>query len=137
MRSLIAFVFAFGLVLSVPVVIEVRAAGSLVPDRADDSDTAAGKAAIKAEKWQVAIDHFTKVVGREPKNADAQNYLGFAYRKLGSLEAAFRHYAVALQLDPAHKAARAYVGEAHIEANQLDKAEQQFEALKKLCAFCE
>ncbi|MBM3503252.1 MAG: tetratricopeptide repeat protein [Alphaproteobacteria bacterium] len=137
MRNVAAFFVALALVLSLPVVIEVHAAGSLIPETRDDPDTAAGKAAIKGEKWQVAVDHFIKVVGRDAKNANAHNYLGFSFRKLKNFESAFRHYGTALQLDPTHKAAHAYIGEAYLETNQLAKAEEHFDALKKLCSFCE
>jgi tetratricopeptide (TPR) repeat protein len=40
---------------------------------------------------------------RATKNADIQNYLGYAYRHTGQFERAFKHYRRALQLSPRHR----------------------------------
>ena len=136
MRFLVSLAFVMTLAFAT-VPPTVQAAGNLVPSKQDDPDTAQGKAALKAEKWQTAVERFTSVVAKDARNADAQNYLGFAYRKLGNFELALKHYELALQIDPNHKAAHEYIGEAYLETKQLGKAEQHFEALKKLCSFCE
>ncbi|MCW5623024.1 MAG: tetratricopeptide repeat protein, partial [Burkholderiales bacterium] len=69
----------------------------------------------------------------EPDNADTRNWLGFANRKLGNMDAAFAAYREALQLDPRHKNAHEYIGEAYLMVDDLPKAEQHLSELQKLC----
>jgi len=116
------------------------------PAMAVDSDSspppspehAAGKAAIDAKDWNVAIKSLTAAAQRDARNADVQNLLGYAYRNAGQLEPAFKHYQRALQLDPRHLGAHEYVGEAYLIANNPAKAEEHLAALKRICpAFCE
>ncbi len=103
-----------------------------------DPDYESGKKAIEAQNWKTALDSFGRVAEREPSNADAQNYLGYASRKSGDLELAFKHYNEALRLDPKHKGAHEYIGEAYLMANNLPKAEEHLALLDKLCFFsCE
>src|SRR5437764_186569 len=54
-----------------------------------DADYAAGKQAIDARNWKEAIARLDKAQLRNPDNADLQNYLGYAHRNLGQLDAAF------------------------------------------------
>ena len=103
-----------------------------------DPDVEAGKAAIRAQNWQGAVDSFTKIAARDPRNADAQNWLGFAYRKSGNLDQAFKHYDQALKLDPRHRGAHEYIGEAYLIKGDLAKAKEHLFALDRLCFFgCE
>jgi tetratricopeptide (TPR) repeat protein len=95
----------------------------------------AGKAAIDEQKWAVAIEQLTKAVTAEPKNADAHNYLGYAYRKSGNYEQAFNHYKQALAINPNHRGAHEYIGEAYLETNDLASAEKHLDALDDLCLF--
>ena len=98
----------------------------------------AGKAAIEAKDWKKAIDNLSLAAAREPANADIQNFLGYANRKSGNLEAAFKHYNEALKLDPKHRGAHEYIGEAYLMAGNPAKAEEHLAALDKLCLFsCE
>ncbi|HKC43927.1 MAG TPA: tetratricopeptide repeat protein [Burkholderiales bacterium] len=108
------------------------------PARPSDPDYEAGKAAINDKNWQAAIGAFSKVAAKDPANADAQNYLGFAYRKSGDLDAAFKHYNEALRLDPRHRGAHEYIGEAYLMQGNLDKAKEHLARLDRLCFFgCE
>lgn len=103
-----------------------------------DPDYAAGKAAIAAKDWKAAITSLSSAALRDTRNADLQNYLGYAYRHTGQLELAFRHYARALQLDPRHRGAHEYAGEAHLLAGNLAKAEEHLAALRRICIIpCE
>ena len=98
----------------------------------------AGKRAIEGGNWQAAIDAFNSVVAKDPGNANAHNFLGYAYRRSGQLEQAFRHYEEALRLDPKHRGAHEYIGETYLLANNLAKAEEHLRALDRLCTFgCE
>ncbi|PWR19914.1 tetratricopeptide repeat protein [Zavarzinia compransoris] len=102
------------------------------------ADYAAGKAAVAAKDWATAIKHLTAVVDADPDNADAENLLGYSYRKSGNYEAAKRHYWQALKLDPDHRGAREYLGEAFLEQKNLAKAEEQLAELARICpAGCE
>ena len=100
-----------------------------------DPDYTAAQAAVQGEDFDDAVKLLTKVVDRAPSDADAQNLLGFSYRKLGELDTAIIHYAAALEIDPKHKNAHEYIGEAYLELGDLESAEMHLEALDKICAF--
>jgi len=103
-----------------------------------DPDYAVGKAAITAKNWEVAIRSLSSAALRDTRNADIQNYLGYAYRNAGQFEAAFKHYERALALSPRHRGAHEYVGEAYLMVNNLAKAEEHLAALQEICLIpCE
>ncbi len=129
--------------LAVPVFLAdlpiARAMGSSGDD--DDKKTAVnpdwrdGSKAVDAGDWQKAITHLARVVEAEPKNADAENLLGYSYRKLGDYDAALSHYTRALDVNPKHKGAHAYIGEAYLELGDLVQAEAHLKALDRICTF--
>lgn len=98
-----------------------------------DPDFAAGKKAIESKDWNAAIKSLSSAALRDTRNADIQNYLGFAYRNAGDLPAAFRHYERALVLSPRHRGAHEYVGEAYLIAGNLAKAEEHLAKLREIC----
>ena len=104
-----------------------------------DPDYAAGKQAIDAKDWPAAIKLLNSSAAlRDTRNADIQNYLGYAYRNAGQFDLAFRHYQRALQLNPRHRSAHEYVGEAYLMVHKLAKAEEHLAALQKICLIpCE
>jgi Flp pilus assembly protein TadD len=103
-----------------------------------DPDYAAGKKAIEAKDWSAAITSLSSAALRDTRNADLQNYLGYAYRHSGQMELAFKHYGRALQLNPRHRGAHEYVGEAYLIIDNLAKAEEHLAALRKICLIpCE
>jgi Flp pilus assembly protein TadD len=103
-----------------------------------DPDYAAGKQALDAKDWPAAITSLTSAALRDTRNADLQNYLGYAYRNAGQFELAFRHYHRALQLNPRHRGAHEYVGEAYLIVHNLAQAEAHLAALHKICLIpCE
>ena len=103
-----------------------------------DPDYAAGKQAIDAKDWPAAIKLLNSAALRDTRNADIQNYLGYAYRHAGQFDLAFRHYQRALQLNPRHRGAHEYVGEAYLMVHKLAKAEEHLAALQKICLIpCE
>ena len=115
-------------------------ADPLVEDKAAalDPDFAAGRAAIDAKQWETAIRTLSSAALRDTRNADIQNYLGYAYRHTGQMDLAFKHYERALQLNPRHRGAHEYVGEAYLMVNDLAKAEAHLSALKTICLIpCE
>ena len=98
-----------------------------------DPEFAAGKAAIAAKDWSTAIKLLSSAALRDTRNADIENYLGYAYRQSGQLQAAFAHYERALQLNPRHRGAHEYIGEAYLLTNDLSKAEEHLAALGRIC----
>jgi Flp pilus assembly protein TadD len=103
------------------------------PETALDPDFAAGKKAIEAKDWKGAIKPLSSAALRDTRNADIQNYLGFAYRNAGDLDSAFKHYEKALVLSPRHRGAHEYVGEAYLMAGNLAKAEEHLAKLREIC----
>jgi len=76
----------------------------IAPDRAE-GDLSLGVLDFEAGRYSSAIQHLSKAVALDAKQADAYYYLGQAYYHLGEAreaEEALRH---CLLLDPAHKAA--------------------------------
>jgi cytochrome c-type biogenesis protein CcmH/NrfG len=103
-----------------------------------DPDFQAGEAAVKRKDWTEAISRMNVVIEREPRNADAWNYLGYAYRQSGDMDKSFSHYERALQINPDHRNAHEYMGEAYLQVGKLAEAEVHLKALDKLCFFpCE
>ena len=103
-----------------------------------DPDYANGKKAIEAKDWTGAIKFLNSAALRDTKNADIQNYLGYAYRNAGQMDMAFKYYERALKLNPRHRGAHEYVGEAYLMVNNLAKAEEHLAALHKICLIpCE
>ena len=105
-------------------------------ENAQVDDFTAGKSAIDAKHWSEAVVRFDKVVAKNPKNADAYNYLGFANRWLGKYDDAFAAYGKALALDPNHRGALQYSGIAYVKTSQMAKARAQLTQLQALCANC-
>ena len=79
-----------------------------------DPDVVAGKKAIDDKRWADAIKALSSAALRDTRNADIQNYLGYAYRNAGQMDKAFAHYERALKLNPRHRGAHEYVGEAYL-----------------------
>jgi tetratricopeptide (TPR) repeat protein len=98
-----------------------------------DPDYASGRRAVEAKDWNSAIRLLSSAALRDTRNAEIQNYLGYAYRNSGELSAAFKHYARALQINPRHRGAHEYLGEAYLMINNVAKAEEHLAALKNIC----
>ncbi len=104
------------------------------PETVDfDADYAAGKRAIDGKSWEAAIRSLTPAAARHPDNADIQNFLGYANRKLGNFDLAFKYYNRALELNPKHRGAHEYIGVAYLQTGNLAKAEEHLAALDKIC----
>jgi tetratricopeptide (TPR) repeat protein len=98
-----------------------------------DPDFAAGKKALGAGDWNGAIAALKLAALRDPQNADIQNYIGYAYRRLRQLEPAFAHYQQALTFNPRHRSAHEHLGEAYLMKGDLVKAQEQLAALQDIC----
>ena len=98
-----------------------------------DPDYTQGVAAVEAGDWNTAIRLLSSAALRDTRNAEIQNYLGYAYRNSGELSHAFKHYGRALQLNPRHRGAHEYLGEAYLMIGNVHKAEEHLSALKSIC----
>jgi Flp pilus assembly protein TadD len=103
-----------------------------------DPDFASGRRAVEAKDWNNAIRLLSSAALRDTRNAEIQNYLGYAYRNAGDLSLAFKHYSRALQINPRHRGAHEYLGEAYLMVNNVAKAEEHLSTLKRICLIpCE
>lgn len=108
------------------------------PNKPQNPDYIAGERAIQTKDWAVAIGYFSRLTGDREYAANAYNWMGYAERQQGHLDAAFGNYNKALELDPKHRGAHEYVGEAYLMAGNVAKAEEHLAILDKLCFFgCE
>jgi Flp pilus assembly protein TadD len=106
---------------------------SFAPAATEDADYKSGRAAIEAKNWKGAITSFNRAAGKFRDNPDIFNWLGYAHRKSGELDAAFKHYNTALRLDPKHLGAHEYIGEAYLMKRDLASAQKHLTALERLC----
>ena len=92
----------------------------------------------ETKEGQLDPEYAASAALRDTRNADIENYLGYAYRQSGQLQPAFTHYQRALQINPRHRGAHEYIGEAYLMANNLAKAEEHLAALQRICLIpCE
>ena len=138
-RWLGAALVAAGLTLAGPIANQAAGDGG-----ADDGTTAAAPknpdyslavARIDANDYAGALALLRKVVAAEPDNADAHNYLGYSYRKLGKLSDSLASYQRALEIKPKHRGALEYLGELYLKTGDLAKAQVQLDKLDRACFF--
>jgi tetratricopeptide (TPR) repeat protein len=98
-----------------------------------DPEFAVGKHALAARDWATAISILTPAALRDDRNADIQNYLGYAYRQLRQFSPAITHYQKALAVNPRHRSAHEHLGEAYLARGHLAKAEEHLAALERIC----
>ncbi len=91
--------------------------------------------AVNAGDFSGAIPILRDVVAKDPDNADAYNYLGYSYRKLGQIDEAKAYYLQALEIDPEHKGANEYLGELYLELGDIAGAEARLEVLDDACGL--
>jgi len=98
-----------------------------------DPDYAAGLAAFQRADWQGVLEAMAGVVARRPWDDEAQNLMGFAYRKLGNYRQALVHYQKALDLNPHHRGALEYLGETYLEMGCVVPAREILARLETAC----
>jgi tetratricopeptide (TPR) repeat protein len=98
-----------------------------------DPDFAAGKTALAKGQWASAAEALKLASLRDPRNADIQNFIGYAYRRIGLMELAFTHFEVAVALNPRHRGAHQHLGEAFLAAGEAARAEEHLAALERIC----
>src|SRR5262245_59299941 len=116
-----------------PICTTMAAMGSEADWAQLDPDFAAGKKALVAEDWTGAITTLKLAELRDPRNADIQNYIGYAYRRLRQLGPAMQHYQQALLLNRRHRSAHEHLGELYLVLGEPAKAEQQLATLQDIC----
>jgi tetratricopeptide (TPR) repeat protein len=140
LRTASALALALGLAAALPGALPALAAGSSnSSDTTGDagSDYRNGVALVNAGHYDAAIELFQKVLKSKPDNADALNYVGYSYRKLGQTDEALEYYQKALDLQPNHVGANEYLGELYLELKNLPKAEERLAVLKAACGNCD
>jgi len=116
-----------------PICTTMGSMGSEIDWEQLDPDFAAGKKALVAEDWNGAIAALKLAALRDPRNADIQNYIGYAYRRLRQLGPARQYYQEALLLNPRHRSAREHLGELYLVLGDPAKARQQLATLEEIC----
>ena len=96
-----------------------------------------GVAALQESEFARAIDNLKLVIKDEPRNADAHDWLGFAYARSGDRALAAKHFHEALKLDPKHLRAHLHLGELQLAGGDRKRAAETLAALRRLCKPCE
>ena len=104
--------------------------------RADGSpaEVALAVTLIEGQRYGEAVELLRPYVQRARNDADAHNWLAYAYRKSGRLPQAFEHYRRALALEPTHRGAHEYIGEAYLQVGQPERADYHLRELARICA---
>jgi tetratricopeptide (TPR) repeat protein len=114
------------------------AAGGGETSSVSDANFSKARKLVDKGQYADAIPLLKKVVGKDPRNADAYNYLGYSHRKLGGFDDALKYYRTALKIKPKHLGANEYLGELYLEMGKVDMAEERLAVLDKACFFgCE
>jgi predicted Zn-dependent protease len=133
---------AFALFGGVPAALAAGGGGSdsvtSRPSTPADANYTAAVAAIQAKNYAQAIPLLNQVIAKNPRNADALNYLGYSLRETGKLDDALGYYEKALAVDPNHRGAHEYLGELYLQKGDVKNAEVQLAKLDGICTFgCE
>lgn len=136
-----AIAFTALLAMAVPLSQTAAAAGAsedASPQAAADPTWTKARQAVVGNDFEAAIPLLLQVVKKNPKSADAFNYLGYAHSRTGKVDEAKGYYAKALALNPEHRGANEYLGELYLKLGDLPAAEQRLAVLDKACFFgCE
>jgi tetratricopeptide (TPR) repeat protein len=106
----------------------VKANSGIVPDQ---DLYEAGRALALAGKYEWAIDVLNAV--RDQHDPAVLNYLGYAHRKAGMIEAGIAYYQQALAIDPDYLLVREYLGEGYVAAGKVELARQQLNEIAARC----
>lgn len=99
---------------------------------------ALSRSLIAAKNYRQALIELKSVERVVIDNADVNNLLGFASRKLGQYKEAGTYYEKALKLNPSHLGALEYQGELFLAQKKMAPAKQNLAKLLRVCgASCE
>ncbi len=96
-------------------------------------ELALSRSLIEAKDYRKALAELKKVDEIVTGNADVNNLLGFASRKLGLYSQAASYYLKALKIDPNHLGTLEYQGEMFLTQKKVALAQQNLAKLKRLC----
>lgn len=96
-------------------------------------DYAKAVQAVQAKDFTGALTLLRQIVAKDPGNADAWNYIGFADRQLGKFPESLAAYENALAIKPNHVGANEYLGELYVQTGETEKARAQLARLLDLC----
>jgi Flp pilus assembly protein TadD len=101
-------------------------------------ELALSRSLVYAKNYRQALTELNRVDQIVRNNADVNNLLGFASRKLGLLSQADRYYKKALQINPNHLGALEYQGELFLLQKRVSLAKKNLAKIKKICgSSCE
>lgn len=98
-----------------------------------DTELTKSRSLIAKKKYKEALTELKKVNKLIPNNADVNNLLGFASRKLGQYKEAGTYYTKALKIKPNHLGALEYQGELFVLTKNMAKAKANLAKLKTAC----
>ncbi len=87
-----------------------------------DTELTKSRSLIASKKYKEALTELKKVDKSYPNNADVNNLLGFASRKLSQYKQAGTYYTKALKIKPDHLGALEYQGELFVLTKDFTKA---------------
>ena len=96
-------------------------------------ELALSRTLIADKNYRQALTELKRVDRVVKNNADVNNLLGFASRKLGQYSQAGVYYTKALKINPNHLGALEYQGELFLIQKKVTLAQQNLAKLKKLC----
>lgn len=97
-----------------------------------------GVKAVRTGNYGAALPLLQNVVSKNPRNADAWNFIGYSHRKLKRFVQALMAYQKALAIKPDHRGANEYIGELYLETGKPEKARERLKVLDSACFFgCE
>ena len=76
-----------------------------------------------------AYDKLIKAYGKDKKNPDILNYLGYTLRKTGNFEKAESYYLKGLELDAGHLGINEYLGELYVQTGRIELAKERLQVL--------
>ena len=98
-----------------------------------DTELTKSRSLLAKKKYKEALTELKKVNKLIPNNADVNNLLGFASRKLGQYKEAGTYYTKALKIKPNHLGALEYQGELFVLTKNMTKAKANLAKLKTAC----
>ena len=101
--------------------------------QAEVDELAVSRSLVAAKNYRQALTELKRVDQIVINNADINNLLGFASRKLGQYSQAGMYYTKALKIDPSHLGALEYQGELFLIQKKTTFAKQNLAKLKNLC----
>ena len=79
--------------------------------------------------YSKAYDKLIKAYGKDKKNPDILNYLGYTLRKTGDFEKAESYYLKGLELDAGHLGINEYLGELYVQTGRIELAKERLQVL--------